>query len=229
MPQVTASQNTSSQKKEPHCTPLRRNTTMKQSQTHKPAKKGWRKSGATPVNTCYKNRQSVSGVAKIGKYCGKHKKPRKNRQIHSQMCANNRNKAQQSVKKKAKTAAQWREKQIKTTIGKAPGRHAIYRIANSNPKKKSARPTNRGNCDAEHAMHNKTSENNRKQSQTQKNTARQGRHASTLPAAQRGSGRRQDTLSNGWNALPKKRSTPAGSPADSTDQTEQKQQNKPYQ
>lgn len=32
------------------------------------------KSGATPVNTCYKSRQPVSGAAKIGKFCGKHKK-----------------------------------------------------------------------------------------------------------------------------------------------------------
>ena len=82
--------------------------------------------------------------------------------MHSQRCANNRNKTQQSVKKKAKSAAQQRKKRIKTTTDKAPGRHAIYRIANSNPKKESARPTNRGNCGAEHVSHNKTIANTKK-------------------------------------------------------------------
>lgn len=51
--------------------PKHNHETIANSQT---GKIGWRKSAATPVNTCYKNSQPVSGVAKIGKFCGKHKK-----------------------------------------------------------------------------------------------------------------------------------------------------------
>ena len=99
----------------PYASPPKHNhETIANSQT---GKKGWRKSAATQVNTCYKNRQPVSDVAKIGKYCGKHKKTEENRQKYGQMCANNRNKTQQSVKKKVKIAAQQREKRIKTTTG----------------------------------------------------------------------------------------------------------------
>lgn len=90
------------------------------------------------------------------------KKPRENRQKHSQKCANNRNKTQQSVKKKAKIAVQQRKKRIKTTTGKAPGRYSVCRTANSNPKKESARPTNQGNCGAEHVSHTKTIANTKK-------------------------------------------------------------------
>lgn len=97
--------------------PKHNHETITNSQT---GKKGWRKSAATPVKTCYKNRQHVSDVAKIGKFCGKHKKPRKIRQIHGQMCTNDRNKTQQTIKKKAKIAAQRREKRIKTTTGNTP-------------------------------------------------------------------------------------------------------------
>lgn len=79
------------------------------------------------------------------------------------MCANNRNKTQQSVKKKAKIAAQQRKKRIKTTTDKAPGRHSVCRTANSNPKKEFTRPTSRGNCGAEHVSHNKTNKNGCKQ------------------------------------------------------------------
>ena len=119
------------------------------------------------------------------------KKQRENRQKHSQIRANNRNKAQQSVKKKAKIAAQQRKQRKKTTTGKAPGRHSVYRIANSNPKKKSARPTSRGNCGAERARYNKTNKNVCKQKHCTTN-----QHSSAPAVARSCSVRRQDTPSN---------------------------------
>ena len=187
-------------------------------------------SAAITVNICYKNKQPASGEAKIGKDWGKHKKPRENRQIHSQTCANNRNKTQQSVKKKAKIAAQQRKKRIKTTTGKAPGRHSVYRIANSNPNKKSARPTNRGNCGAEHAMHNKTSENDHKQSQTQKKTPpnKGDTHQRRLS---RGAVRSDGRIHPRTTEIPSQTKKHSGRPrqTDSTNQAEQKKQNKPYQ
>ena len=195
---------------------------MKQSQTHKPAKKGWRKSGAAPVNTCYKSRQPVSGVAKIGKYCGNTKNRGKTGK-YTIKCAPTTETNSAISQEKAKIAAQRREKRIKTTIDKAPGRHSIYRIANSNPKKKSSKPTNRGNCGAEHIRHNKTNKNGCKQKTLYDKT----NHISAGCRAE-GFSQTADTLSNGRNALPKKRSTPASGPADSTNQAEQKQQNKPY-
>ena len=122
MPQFTASQNTSSQTKnrEPHRTHLRQNTTMKQSQTHKPAKRNGVKAPLPRLTLVTKTVNPYQAQQKSANIEENTKKPRENRQKHSQKCANNRNKTQQSVKKKAKIAAQWREKRIKTTAGNTP-------------------------------------------------------------------------------------------------------------
>ena len=134
------------------------------------------------------------------------------------MCANNRNKTQQSVKKKAKIAAQQRKKRIKTTTDKAPGRHSVCRTANSNPKKEFTRPTSRGNCGAEHVSHNKTNKNGCKQ-----------KHSTTKPTRISAGCRAElfsqtaDTLSNGWNTLSKKKAHRPAAPVD--DPTNQAEKN----
>ena len=122
MPQFTASQNTSSQTKnrEPHRTHLRQNTTMKQSQTHKPAKRNGVKAPLPRLTLVTKTVNPYQAQQKSANIEENTKKPRENRQKHRQKCANNRNKTQQSVKKKAKIAAQQRKKRIKTTTGNTP-------------------------------------------------------------------------------------------------------------
>ena len=122
MPQFTASQNTSSQtkKREPHRTSLRRNTTMKQSQTHKPAKKDGAKAPPPRLTLVTKTGNPHQAWQKSANIEKNTKKPRENRQKHSQMRGNNRNKTQQTVKKKAKIAVQQRKKRIKTTTGNTP-------------------------------------------------------------------------------------------------------------
>ena len=188
MPQFTASQNTSSQtkKREPHRTALRRNTTMKQAQPYKAARDDKVKAPPSQLTFVTKTDNPYQAQQKPANIAENTKKPRENRQKHSQKCANNRNKTQQSVKKKAKIAAQRREKRIKTTTGKAPGRHSVCRTANSNPKKKSARPTSRGNCGAEHIRDNKTNKNVCKQKHCTTN-----QHSSAPAVARSCSVRRQ--------------------------------------
>lgn len=136
---------------------------MKQSQIHKPAKKDGVKAPPPRLTFVTKTDNSYQAQQKSANIEENTKKPRENRQKHSQMRANNRNKTQQSVKKKAKIAAQQRKKRIKTTTDKAPGRHSVCRTANSNPKKEFTRPTSRGNCGAERARYNKTNKNGCKQ------------------------------------------------------------------
>lgn len=69
MPQCTVLPDVGTQTKmraAPYGSPPKHNhETIANSQT---GKKEWRKSAAITVNICYKNRQPVSGAAKIGKY-----------------------------------------------------------------------------------------------------------------------------------------------------------------
>ena len=122
MPQFTASQNKSSQtkKREPHRTPLRRNTTMKQAQPYKAARDDKVKAPPSRLTFVTKTDNPYQAQQKSANIEENTKKSRENRQKHSQMRANNRNKTQQSVKKKAKIAAQQRKKRIKTTTGNTP-------------------------------------------------------------------------------------------------------------
>ena len=132
---------------------------MKQAQPYKAARDDKVKAPPPRLTLVTKTDNPYQAQQKSANIEENTKKPRENRQKHSQKCANNRNKTQQSVKKKAKIAVQQRKKRIKTTTGKAPGRYSVCRTANSNPKKESARPTNQGNCGAEHVSHNKTNKN----------------------------------------------------------------------
>ena len=198
---------------------------MKQSQPYKATRDDKVKASPSRLTFVTKTDNPYQAQQKSANIAENTKKSRENRQKHSQMRANNRNKTQQSVKKKVKIAAQQRKKRIKTTTGKAPGRHSVYRIANSNPKKKSARPTSRGNCGAEHAMHNKTN----KDSCKQKNIVRQDQHTSA-PAVARSCSVRWQIRSRtvGMRSPRKKAHRPAAPADDPTNQAEQKQHNKPY-
>lgn len=122
MPQFTASQNTSSQtkKREPHRTHLRQNTAMKQAQPYKAARDDKVKAPPSQLTFVTKTDNPYQAQQKSAIIEENTKKPRESRQKHSQKCANNRNKTQQSVKKKAKIAAQQRKKRIKTTTGNTP-------------------------------------------------------------------------------------------------------------
>lgn len=109
---------------------------MKQSQTHKPAKKDGVKAPSprltfvTKTANPYQAQQKSANIEDNTK-----KKPKKNRQIHSQMCTNDRNKTQQTIKKKAKIAAQQRKKRIKTTTCNTPSTARLVESAAQNRKR----------------------------------------------------------------------------------------------
>lgn len=93
---------------------------MKQAQPYKTARDDKVKAPPSRLTLVTKTDNPYQAQQKSANIEENTKKPRENRQKHSQKCANNRNKTQQSVKKKAKTAAQRREKWIKTTTGNTP-------------------------------------------------------------------------------------------------------------
>lgn len=107
-------------KREPHRTHLRQNTTMKQAQPYKAVRDDKVKAPPSRLTFVTKTGNPHQAQQKSAKIEENTKKPSENRQKYSQMRANNRNKTQQSVKKKAKIAAQQRKKRIKTTTGNTP-------------------------------------------------------------------------------------------------------------
>lgn len=107
---------------------------MKQSQTHKPAKK-WRKSAVTPVNICYKRRESYNTSGQKRQKTQKNTKTAENSRMYRQMYANKRNHKHSNQSRQSKIAAQRREKRIKTTTCNTPSTARLVGSAAQNRKR----------------------------------------------------------------------------------------------
>lgn len=193
MPQFTASQNTSSQtkKREPHRTHLRQNTAMKQAQPYKAAREDKVKAPPPRLTLVTKTDNPYQAQQKSANIEENTKKPRENRQKHSQVCANNRNKTQQSVKKKAKIAAQQRKKRIKTTTCNT---QFTARLVGSAAQNRKRNPP--GQQTKTTAVRSTSGTTEQTKTDANKNIVRQSQHASAPAVARSCSARRQDTPSN---------------------------------
>ena len=186
---------------------FRQNTAMKQAQPYKATRDDKMKAPPSRLTFVTKTDNPYQAQQKSANIEENTKKPRENRQKHSQMCANNRNKTQQSVKKKAKIAAQRREKRIKTTT--TCNTPSTTRLVGSAAQNRKRNPTDQQTkATAVRSTSGTTKQTKRLQTKTLYDKP------TLISAGCRAElfGQTADTLSNGWNTLSKKRSTPAGSP-----------------